>query len=81
MPSCWYATNIPIPADLPSLEAGFFLYRDVVLGLLCCRPDYAGTGVGAAICPASEEAAGVHDIRLLFVEASEAARCLRERIG
>ncbi|EEW25937.1 hypothetical protein [Rhodobacter ferrooxidans] len=27
-------TQVTLPADLPPLEAGFYLYRDVVLGLI-----------------------------------------------
>lgn len=48
---------------------------------LYCRPDHIGTGVGAAICSALEEAARAHNIDFLFVEASEAARRLLERRG
>lgn len=48
---------------------------------LYCRPDHIGTGVGAAICAALEEAAIASRIGLLFVEASEAARRMLERNG
>lgn len=48
---------------------------------LYCRPDHVGSGVGAAICSALEEAAEAQNIRFLFVEASEAARRLFERRG
>lgn len=48
---------------------------------LYCRPDYIGTGVGAALCSALEDAARANNISFLFVEASEAARRLFERRG
>lgn len=48
---------------------------------LYCRPDHAGTGVGAAICAALEDAARANSISLLFVEASEPARRLFARRG
>ncbi|MFN4097912.1 MAG: GNAT family N-acetyltransferase [Sphingomonas sp.] len=57
------------------------LERDGHIDHLYCRPDHIGSGVGAAICSALEEAAIAHNIRFLFVEASEAARRLFERRG
>lgn len=48
---------------------------------LYCHPDVVGTGVGAAIYAALEDAAFEAGMARLFVEASEAARRLFERRG
>jgi putative acetyltransferase len=48
---------------------------------LYCRPDVVGTGIGSAIYAALEKAARNAGIAILFVEASEGARCLFERRG
>ena len=48
---------------------------------LYCRSDIVGTGVGSAIYAAIEAAARRAGIAVLFVEASEGARCLFERRG
>ncbi len=46
-----------------------------------CRPDVAGTGVGAALYAHLEDIAQAREIRELTVEASEAARRFFERQG
>ncbi|MFD1344479.1 GNAT family N-acetyltransferase [Litorisediminicola beolgyonensis] len=72
----WVAT------DAEDRPLGFIeLEADGHIDRFYCRPDVAGTGVGAALYRTLEEAAVERGIRQLRVEASEAARRFFEKQG